>query len=215
LLAFSLVAFSEIGAIKPAFKYIHYENGLILTRLALIDSLPAELTGYINKGVPISAEYTLELWRARPGWFDLLAGKAKVDYRIRFDPWEKEYTVVQKMPDLVIENILNEEEEAIDLLMSSGQVTFVPDDSAGEYYLAGSLIIKTMSFSSFKEVESWLKGEFSDFKKPSLEDAPDKVGEFIFNMALKVSGLKNYSGDIKTSNFSLDQLPFSDTLFSK
>ncbi|OGC93427.1 MAG: hypothetical protein A2W25_02305 [candidate division Zixibacteria bacterium RBG_16_53_22] len=215
MLAFSFAGFSDIDAIEPAFKFTHCENGQILTQLALTDSLPPELIGYVDKGVPISVEYRLELWRVRPGWFDQLAGQAKVDYRIRFDPWEKEYTVVQKIPGLVIENILYEEEEAIDLLMSSGQVAFVPDDSAGEYYLAGSIVVKTMSFSSFKEVESWLKGEVSDIKKPSLEDAPDKVGEFIFNMALKISGLKNHSGETKTSVFGLDQLPFSDTLFNK
>jgi hypothetical protein len=199
--ALSASAFSSARALEPAFQYVRFEEGRIFTRLVEPDSLPAELIGYINKGVPIAAEYTIELWRARASWFDGLAEKISIDYRIRFDPWEKEYAVVRSAQNLVIENILDDEDEAIEMLTSSGQVAFSNFDSLAEYYLTGSLVIKTMSFSNFREVESWLKGEVSDIKKPNLEDAPEDVGEFIFNLALKISGLKSHSGDTQSGIF--------------
>jgi len=201
LLASTLTAISGAGAIEPAFQYLRYEDSQILTRLNIADSLPSELIAYINKGVPISSEYALELWRVRPGWLDEMVDRVTINYRIRFDSWEKEYTVVQAKAGLVIENTLYEEAEAIELLTSSGQVAFAANDTSGEFYLTGSIIIRTMSFSNFREVESWLKGEVSDIKKPNLDNAPNKVGEFIFNMALKISGLKNYSGEMKTAAF--------------
>ncbi len=213
-LAFLTAGASGVDALEPAFRYIRIENGRVVTCLAVADSLPPELVGYIEKGVPISAEYKLELWRARTGWFDRLVGRAVVECRIRFDPWEKEFTVVQHTPDLTVENILDGKDEAIEMLTSSGPVTFAATDGLGDHYLAGSLIIRTMSFSNFREVESWLKGGVSDVKKPNLDNAPNKVGEFLFNMALKISGLKNYAGDVKSGLFTPGRST-SDTTESK
>ena len=61
-----------------------------------------------------------------------------------------------------------------------------------------------MSLSNLKEVESWLKGEISGAKKPDIKDAPDKLGEFLFNTALKISGLKNISEEIRTPFFKIE-----------
>jgi hypothetical protein len=206
-----IVLFSSItiSAIEPAFQYIKIENAKLVTKIVITDSLPTELVTYINKGVPILFQYKIELWRERPGWFDELQERNEVSYKVRYDPWEKEYSVVQLGRDQTIENALRDQREAIDLLKSTGPVSFSVSDTGKVFYLTGELTIKTMSFTNFKEVESWLKGEISNARKPDLKEAPDKIGEFVFDMALKISGIKNNSSTISSSKFKLDTLSVS------
>jgi hypothetical protein len=205
LLLFFMEAKAE--ALKLEFGYIKYDSSSILTRLNISDSLPPELTGYINKGVPILLTYRLEVWRLRPGWFDKLVDHSETAFKVRYDPWEKHYAIVQTSENLTIENSLQSQREALDLLSSSGPAKQAIDDTTGVFYLMGRLTIKTMSFSNYKEVESWLKGGISDAKKPELEDAPSKVGEFVFNMALRITGLKDITREIRSDEFKITDLP--------
>jgi len=198
------LCFVSAAATEPVFNQIKYENNQIMTRMTVADSLPAELVTYINKGVPVLFVYNIGLWRERAGWFDELRSRAEISYKVRYDSWDKEYSVVQVSGDSIIENLLRGERETIDLLRSTGAVHFDSPDTAGIFYLTGELSIKTMSFSNFKEVESWLKGEISDVKKPDLKEAPSEIGEFVFDMALKISGIKNASKAIRSRKFRFD-----------
>lgn len=195
------------SALEPQFKYVKSDHGNIQTEIAIIDSLPQELIAYINKGVPVSFEYRLELWREKEGWFDVQAAGADISIKVRYDTWEKQYSVVQTSKALTIENELDGERETIDLLRSTNMQTLELNDTSGVYYLYGSLTIRTMSFSNYKEVESWLKGGVSDVKKPQLQDAPDRVGEFVFNMAMKMSGLKDIVREFGSGRFTIGELP--------
>jgi hypothetical protein len=204
-----LVLFIEAKAqaLELEFGYVKCDTSSILTRLDISDSLPSEIIGYINKGVPILFTYRLELWRIRPGWFDKLADFSETTFKVRYDPWEKHYAIVQTSEILTIENSLRSQREALELLGSSGPVKLAIDDTSGVFYLVGRLTLKTMSFSNYKEVESWLKGGISDAKKPEIEDAPSKVGEFVFNMALRITGLKDITREIRSDDFKIADLP--------
>ena len=77
-------------------------------------------------------------------------------------------------------------------------------DTTGTYYIIGRLTIKMLSLSNLREIESWLKGEVSGAKRPRVKDAPDKFGEFLFNTALKISGLKDISDETRTPDFTIE-----------
>jgi hypothetical protein len=180
---------------------------MILTDLAVVDSLPARLIEYINKGVPVAFEYALEIWKTRRGWFDGRITESELTYRVRYDTWEKNYTVMQIKPDLTIEHILSDQREVLDLVIATRRVSIPLNDTSGTFYIVGKLSIKTMTLSNFKEVESWLKGEISGARKPDLESASDDFGDFLFNTALKITGLQNISDEIKTEKFRIGDLP--------
>jgi hypothetical protein len=114
---------------------------------------------------------------------------------------------MQIKSDLAIEHILSENREVFDLVTSTSRVSIPLHDTSGSFYLVGKLSIKTMTISNFREVESWLKGEISGAKKPDLESASGDFGEFLFNTALKITGLQNISNEIKTKNFRIGDLP--------
>lgn len=189
------------GALELVFQDIKADSGLISARIALIDSLPDDLHTYIRKGVPVEFNYSIALWKERPGWFDRLQEKHDISLKIRFDPWEKEYTVLESTPELILEQLLDDERDALDLLRRPERSRFAINDTEGVFYVTASLTIKSMTFSSYREVESWLKGEISGAGKPDLEEAPDKLGEFVFDMAVKISGLKNTTLEIRSQKF--------------
>ena len=203
IIASAPIQYSISNAVDLKFTSLKYGNGEIAFKLAVSDSLPGDLVNYIKKGVPISFEYKTELWKSRSGWIDKLLGSCGIIYRLRHDTWEDEYTIIAERPGMAIENRLKTEREAMDLVKSSGLLRMPLDDTSGRFYIVGKLIIKTMSLSNLKEVESWLKGGISGAKKPKIEDAPDKFGEFLFNSALKISGLKNISNEIQTPLFEI------------
>jgi hypothetical protein len=189
-----------------------YKDGGIAASVSISDTFPGELVSLIDKGAPISVEYTIELWRHRPGWFDARVAGAQIQYKIRYDSWDKEYTIVREAPGELVENTLDDEDEALEMISSSESVTLPTGENSGAFYLVGSVIIKTMNFSNFKEVESWLRGEVSTDRGRAIEDAPDRMGEFLFGLALKVSGLKNYSAEARSEYFDLERHMAADTL---
>jgi len=201
---FFLLPLSIADAVNLEISPINFENNAIAAKLAINDSLPPDLVSYMSKGVPISFDYKLELWRSRAGWLDQLVDNVSVIYRLRYDTWEKGYTIISVQSDITVEHILEEDREAIDLVKSSGYIRMSMDDLSGQYYIIGKLTIKTMSLSNLKEVESWLKGEISGAKKPKIRDAPDKFSEFLFNTALKITGLKNISDEIRSPFFEIE-----------
>jgi hypothetical protein len=212
VLVFLLLPVSTSYAVNLEISPIKLENEVITARISINDSLLGNLTGYMKKGVPISFDYRLELWRSRAGWLDKLIENVEIVYRLRYDTWEKRYTIISEQSRLTIEYVLEEDREAADLVKSSGYLEMSIDDEPGEFYIIGKLTIKTMSLSNLREVESWLKGELSGAKKPKIKDAPNKFSEFLFNTALKVTGLKNISEEIRTPFFEIenDTLKFTD-----
>ncbi|MEE9554360.1 MAG: DUF4390 domain-containing protein [candidate division Zixibacteria bacterium] len=207
LLLFTLIVPVSSNALEIGFKYVNSGSDTIITELSIIDSLSEKLIEYIDKGVPVGFEYRVELWKVRQGWFDKQITINEIKFRIRFDTWSKKYTVLEISPDLVVENTLTRKREMLDLILSSDRIFLPFNDSTGVYYLVGKIVIKVMTLSNFREVESWLKGEISGIEKPNIRKAPDKISEFLFNTALKVTGLENVSKDIKTGIFELNDLP--------
>jgi hypothetical protein len=203
VLAFILLPLSISKAVNLEISPIKFENDAVTAEISINDSLPSNLTAYMKKGVPISFDYKLELWRSRAGWLDKLVDNVGTVYRLRYDTWDKEYTIISEQSRLTVEYILEEVREASDLVKSSGRLRMSIDDESGDYYIVGKLAIKTMSLSNLKEVESWLKGEISGAKKPKIRDTPDKFSEFLFNTALKVSGLKNISEEARSPFFKI------------
>jgi len=210
-----LFDYSSAGAFDIKFEYIVSQSDTIVTELAVIDSLPSKLIEYIDKGVPVSFDYGIELWRARPGWFDKQVDAENVTFKVRYDSWTKNYTVLEIRPDIVVENSLSGLREALDLILTTDRISLPPDDTSGVYYLVGRLAVKVMTLSNFREVESWLKGEISEVDKPDFKDASNKFGEFLFDTALKITGLENVSKDIKTGTFQLKNLPLKFEIKSR
>ncbi len=204
LITILLFPYAASKAVNLEFSSIEFEGEILAAKLHVSDSLPGELTGYIKKGVPISFEYKMELWESRAGWLDRRLDNKEIIHNIRYDTWENEYTILSLRSDLTIENHLEEDREAMDLVKSSGLLKMALKDTGGRFYITGKLTIKTMSLTNLKEVESWLKGEISGAKKPDIKDAPDKFGEFLFNTALKISGLKNVSEEIRSPFFVIE-----------
>ena len=208
LILFALiVSASSANALEIRFEYVDSRSDTVIAKLSIADSLSEKLVEYIDKGVPIGFEYQVELWRVRAGWFDQQIAVYDIAYKVRYDTWAKRYTVLAITSDLVVENTLSRKREALDLILSSDKIVLSIKDRDGVYYLVGKFTAKVMTLSNFKELESWLKGEISEVEKPNIREASDKIGEFLFNTALKVTGLENISENIKTENFGLDDLP--------
>jgi len=201
------LAYSEAAALEIWFEHIEALSDSVGAELAIVDSLPDKIVRYIDKGMPVGIEYRIELWRVRAGWFDSRTAFVNISYRVRYDTWSREFSVFKLEPDVAVEYTLSGRRETFDLILSSDRISLPLDDSSDTYYLVGKLAVKVMTLSNFKEVESWLKGEISEAEKPNIREAPDKLGEFFFNTALKVTGLENASRDIKTDIFRLKDLP--------
>ncbi len=144
-LLISVIATSSTWSSGIEFRYLEFNQGSILTNLAVVDSLPARLIEYIDKGVPAAFEYRVEVWRTRRGWFDEHITDSKLTFRVRYDTWEKNYTVMQIKSDLTIEHILSRNREVLDLVTTTSRVSIPLDDTSGSFYLVGKLSIKIMT----------------------------------------------------------------------
>jgi hypothetical protein len=198
---------NSADAIEIGFEHVGWSDDTLTAELGITDSLTARLTEYINKGVPAAFEYRIELWRSRDRWFDRQTTSLDISYKVRYDMWTKKYTVLKIDPDFVVEYVLSKQRAVFELVFSTDRIGIPIDDTSGSYYLVGKLSVKIMTLSNFREVESWLKGEISHVEKNDIKKAPDKFGEFLFNTALSVTGLKNVSLETRTVMFRLRDLP--------
>jgi len=200
------------GALELRFDSIVWAGDSLKIRFSSVDYGSDKLNEQVDKGIPVGIEYRLELWKVRPGWFDSQVSAIDINYRIRYDTWSKEYTVVKLDPDFIVEYSLRERREVFDLVMSDNRISLFCNNDSDKYFVTGKMTVKIMTLSNFKEVESWLKGEISDAEKPNLRETTDKVGEFLFDTALKITGLENRSKSVKSEFFELNDLPLKFTV---
>jgi hypothetical protein len=199
---FLVLLFNFAIADNLSLSHADFRNDSLIIEIEFSDSLPEALLTQIDKGVPVAFKYSVELWYIRGGWFDELTGKAEIDYRLRYDTWERKYTLIRQTEEITIEHRLRKLREVMELISTTDELPFNLGNQNREYYLRGKLTILTMSLSNLREIESWLKGGLRDPKSTPIEEAPSKLGDFIFNTALKLSGIKNLVYDLKTEPFS-------------
>jgi hypothetical protein len=179
---------------------VYGENEHLCVDFYLKDALDRELIQAMRNGVPTLLSYQVDVWLARPNWYDKVVKSTRYSYRMNYDNWDTLYTV-----DALTEErreVINAGDvaELVHLVCNQQRMrTCSLDmlDPGRSYYLTISAEIEALSAERIREIDSWLGGE-DDSKKAG------GGGMLGFVIGLFTPGSK--TAETKSSMFSLEGL---------
>jgi hypothetical protein len=153
----------------------------------------------LDRGLPATLEYELQLWKKRSAWFDKLVAVNRLSYRVVFDPWEEGFRIVTKAGSsqavFDIEHI--EQSLCFNVTARIADLAFV--DPTGTYYVAIKATMRPLSPEDIDEVETWLS-DGSENKRGGVRAIPG----YLFDLIVGLSGLGDQAVTGRSGFFSVE-----------
>jgi len=151
----------------------------------------------LREGLPVRLQYRLELWRSRPGWFDVLDRQLEWTVVIRHEPLLDQFSVVRLLPNRTLQNRYATPGGLASALGGGLQFQIAPRDP-GQYYYAASLSGATLSDSDLDAFERVLRGEIDPGG-----GGGGSVAQRARRLLLKLAGLPTLSLSARSETFEV------------
>lgn len=157
----------------------------------------------LEHGFPARLHQRLELWSAS-GWFNDLKQRTEWDLIVRFNPLDRQYTVVRFVGDDEPGTLLGtfkQLSELEDALARPFQPPLRPPTRHERYYYNASLDVDMLSVNDLDEVQRWLRGEF----RPAVRGERNPgtaLGRGVQELVVKLLGGAQRHYESRTSKFT-------------
>ncbi len=165
-------------------------NGEIVISFHVDDLFSKSVIKSLTKGISLSIQYQISLWKKRGTWFDKSETIEEVYFRVKYNKFDQRYiwvTPSERRTTTSLDRIHN--------LCAIQRYIFVADtskiDRGDEYYITIKGILKPHSIEDFDDVRNWLSGEVEDVDLKELAK-PSKSQEKISGKVFSV--FKNLTG---------------------
>ncbi len=154
----------------------------------------------IERGLPATVNYEIELWRSRSSWFDALEASRFLSYRVSYDIIEGRYECaigarVRRFDSL--EALKNS------LLKRTGiRVADMADlDGGKSYYFSIRAKVILVELEQVREVEAWLDGKIPGEKEEGGAGAILGVPEKLFGFLAGIAGFGDEQIETRSVSF--------------
>lgn len=135
-----------------------WDRGDCVVPVAVEHAMDPAFTHLLRRGVPVRLDVSVELWRARSGWFDKLVTAQAYASRVQYDLWRDRFVVhlpqgreVATQDSVIVERLVGGP-VVVHLLRAA-------DARAGaRYYLVARATLSPLSADDLRELETWLLG---------------------------------------------------------
>lgn len=191
-------------------------SDLLTATVRLRDGFDAETRSSIERGLPITVRYTVELWRKRRLWFDKQLDSRVRAFRVRWDPGEKLFSVSGADRYRVRETF-----QSLDAALErlSPRVLEVYPRSELEdrstYYVVVEMAIQPLTVEEFRELDGWISGRIrgeDGEPAPTDEDDGGGVSGAFFGFLIDLAGFGDKILEAETAGFKPAALPELDGL---
>jgi hypothetical protein len=190
-------------------------QGMVTATARLAQGFDAETRSSVERGLPITVRYTVELWRKRRLWFDKQLDSRVRAFRVHYDPGEKLYSVSGADRYRVRETF-----QTLDAALErlSPRVLEVHPRSELEggstYYLTVEMAVQPLTVEEFQELDGWISGrirgeEGGDEPGGEGEDG-DRVSGAFFGFLIDLAGFGDKIFQAETPGFRAASLPELD-----
>lgn len=174
------------------------KEGFLVVSFSIQDLFTDRVLESMNKGVSVSIQYEISLWRKRSSWFDKNVTSTTLYFKVKYNKFDRRY-IWQSVNErrttaslIKIHRLCAEQTEA--------PVTFSSEiESENSYYITVKGILKPTAIEDLNDVKNWLRGEIKEINLDELND-PKKSGKKItsglFNAFKELAGFgdKIYTG---------------------
>ena len=178
-------------------------RGLVVGSCRLVDAFDARTRGSIERGLPITVRYTVDLWRDRRNWMDKQVDSRVRSYRVRYHPGERTYSVDEAdRPDrrLTFPTLA----EALDEV-STRVLPIHPRWELSEthrYFVTMEAAIQPLTWNEFQDLDGWLSGRIRGDNPSDVEGEEDLgISRAFFEFLVDLSGFGDTYYRARTPSF--------------
>jgi hypothetical protein len=188
-------------------------QGMVTATVRLSHGFDAETRTSIERGLPITVRYTVELWRKRSLWFDKQLDSRVRAFRVRYDPGEKLYSVSGADRYRVRETF-----QSLDAALErlSPRVLDVHPraelQDGSTYYVVVEMAIQPLTVEEFRELDGWISGRIrgeGEAQGPAdgAETGDGGVSGALFGFLIDLAGFGDKILEAETPGFRPAALP--------
>jgi hypothetical protein len=188
-------------------------RGDVTAQVRLVDAFDGATRSSIARGLPITARFTVEIWRKRSRWFDKQIDSRVSSVRIRYDTGERVFEVTQlgRFPRRETFPSLDQAVDEVSLRLLDVHPRWDLDERA-TYFVAVEAAIRPLTLEEFKELDDWIRGSIQGEGAPtdSTELPDDSSGGFsraFFDFVVNLSGFGDSIYETRTPGFRPSELP--------
>ncbi|MFH1679793.1 MAG: DUF4390 domain-containing protein [Candidatus Eisenbacteria bacterium] len=194
------------GAAAPGgtiwFNNIRVAEGWIEVDLEIPGGLPLSVVETLERGVPATLVYEIEIWRVRSRWFDRLEATQYLTVQIEHDPWETFYRARSSdgtgraFPSLEVmeASVLRPERVRIAPLRRL--------DRKERHYIAVRAGVKPLELEQVRAIEDWLEGKIPGEENPEKrDDGIFRIPERLFGFLASIAGFGEETLSARSVNF--------------
>jgi hypothetical protein len=195
-------------------------RGLVVATCRLDEAFDPGTRASIEKGLPVTVHFTVDLWRDRRNWMDKQIDSRVRSFRVRFHPGERVFSVVEnERADrrLTFETLEQALAEASNRVLPVHPRWELKDGD--RYFVAVEAAIQPLTWSEFQELDGWLSGRIRGGAEPSppVEGVPGDEGpaaqegpgisRTLFDFLVDLSGFGDRYFRSRTPTFRPKDLP--------
>jgi hypothetical protein len=172
-------------------------QGFLFATYSLETPFAGKALDALRSGLPTTLTFTIEIWRARTGWWDALEAVRETRLRVLRDPLNDQYLAVS--PEEV------RRFSALDSLtnaMCQRRVAYLPVLAAERtYYVVVTANLAPLSVEDLRELEKWLQGTI----RAGDENSPNRVvglSGTAVGMLLELTGFGDVTVRVRSENFA-------------
>ena len=161
-----------------------------------------EVVETLERGLPATVVYRIELWRSRARWFDRLEASRFLTFQVEHDPWIGAYRVRGPAMEPRLCPTLGDLEEEV-LRLEGIRLTPL-DRLKGEeaHYFALRAEVRPVELEQIREIEAWLEGTLPGDEKGQDEDGGIwNIPERLFGFVADFAGFGEESIEAKSITF--------------
>lgn len=176
----------------------------VVAHVSWPEALPDFIADRLERGIPSTLGVQVELWRERSAWYDTSVGVWIYEAQLAREPWSGAYALITSAGTTGADSLstLRRLASELDLPLPLSDTTL---DSTANYRVAVTAVIRPITASDLREVETWLGGELGSRRGPLLG-----IPRGLFGIVRDLSGLGDRREKARSGRFRL--VPKSQTV---
>jgi len=203
---FAFAAAASIAGAEPSLQIerLSVSRGLVVATVRLVDAFDPQTRGSIERGLPITVRFTVDLWRDRQNWMDKQVDSRVRSYRVRYHPGERFYSISEAERP---ERPLNFPTLAEALEEVSNRVLPIHPrwemSETHRYFVTVEAAIQPLTWNEFQELDGWLSGRIRGESPPGgqTESEDRGISRAFFEFLVDLSGFGDIYYRARTSSF--------------
>lgn len=169
----------------------------------LLEGFSDNVRETLERGLPATVQFEIELWRDRSRWYDHLEETRFLTFHIEYDRWEKTWEVRGPFRDPLHYTTFDKMASAV-LRQERVRIADMGRLRVREpYYFSVRAEVKPLELEQIREIEAWLEGKIPGENPERDADAGllRLIPERLFGFAASVAGLGAKSIEAKSITF--------------